>query len=92
MTEEERDTLLSDLRRKLVRRKDEPGFAANSRELEDRITELEGMSFDLPAEPEPTEPTEPTGDAGVGEAVEDPPSPEAQAPEPTNEDSPPGAE
>jgi len=52
MLEAERDELLSDLRRKLEKRRDEPGFAANVRDLETRIAELEALTFE-PAWPEP---------------------------------------
>jgi hypothetical protein len=39
---------LTDLRRKHAKRKDEPGFAANTRELEAKIAELEAMVFEQP--------------------------------------------
>lgn len=55
MIEAERDALLADLRRKLAKRTGEPGFAANVRDLEARIAELEAMTFEQPVEPEPAE-------------------------------------
>lgn len=45
MTEAQRaakQAKLADLRRKLEKRTDEPGFAANVAELEQRIAQLEG--------------------------------------------------
>lgn len=44
MTEEQRQSLLADLRRKLEKRRDMPGFAANVAELEERIAELEAQA------------------------------------------------
>ena len=57
MLEAERDELLSDLRRKLEKRRDEPGFAANAQELGTRIAELEALTFE-PAWPEPGQDTQ----------------------------------
>lgn len=50
MIDAERDFLLAELRRKLAKRRDEPGFAANTRELEAKIAELEAMVFEQPGE------------------------------------------
>ena len=55
MTAAERDALVADLRRKLSKRRDEPGFAANVRDIEAKIAELEAMTFEPPPEPEPTD-------------------------------------
>lgn len=46
MTAAERDALVADLRRKLAKRRDEPGFAVNVREIEARIAELEAAEVD----------------------------------------------
>lgn len=46
MTPEERQALeteMSDLQRKLAKRKDQPGFAANAAEIEARIAEIEAL-------------------------------------------------
>ena len=55
MTAAERDALVADLRRKSSKRRDEPGFAANVRDIEAKIAELEAMTFESPPEPEPTD-------------------------------------
>lgn len=56
MTAAERDAQVADLRRKLEKRRDVPGFAANVRDIEAKLAELEAMTFEPPPEPEP-EPT-----------------------------------
>lgn len=56
MTEEERQAhalRLEALRGKLEKRRDEPGFAANVAELEQRIAEIEALLVVVEPEPEP---------------------------------------
>ncbi len=62
MTAAERDALVADLRRKLSKRRDEPGFAANVRDIEAKIAELEAMTFDDGEDPDSV--PLPVGDEG----------------------------
>lgn len=82
MTPDERAALeaeLAVLRRKVDKRRDEPGFAANVRALDARIAEIEALLAVVePVEPEPEPPVE--------EPEPTPEEPTEPEPEPTPDD------
>lgn len=85
MTPEERAALeaeLAVLRRKVDKRRDEPGFAANVRALDGRIADIEALL--VVVEPDPVEPEpEPPVEEPEPPPEEPPTEPE---PEPTPDD------